>query len=210
MQKLNYDAQESWSMTAGLMQSPIAITSKTADSIDYPASLELYYDLNANYVRDTGQGLEVGLTGTAIIANRPFRLQQFHIHAPSEHTLDGESYDGEIHFVHEAADGRLAVIGVFLQLGAPSETFANILSRINDESVFSCEVTDLLPTNRSYYHYIGSLTTPPLSENVDWYVLEQPMTISAEQLAEFHVHYDHNNRHLQPLNGRHVLYYQDK
>ena len=99
-------------MTAGLMQSPIAITSKTADSIDYPASLELYYDLNANYVRDTGQGLEVGLTGTAIIANRPFRLQQFHVHAPSEHTLDGEAYDGEIHFVHEAADGRLAVIGV--------------------------------------------------------------------------------------------------
>ena len=179
------------------MQSPIAIRTAETDLIDYPASLNLAYDFTGQYVHDTGQGVEIGLTGTAVIANRPFQLQQFHIHAPSEHTLD------------QAPDGRQAVIGVFLQIGQASTTFATILSRINDDHSFKCDVTDILPTNRSYYHYIGSLTTPPLSENVEWYILAQPMTISADQLASFHVHYDYNNRHIQPLNGRPVLYYNE-
>ena len=207
MQKLNYDAQESWSMTSGRMQSPIAIRTAETDLIDYPASLNLAYDFTGQYVHDTGQGVEIGLTGTAVIANRPFQLQQFHLHAPSEHTLDGKQFDAEVHFVHQAPDGRQAVIGVFLQIGQASTTFATILSRINDDHSFKCDVTDILPTNRSYYHYIGSLTTPPLSENVEWYILAQPMTLSADQLAAFHVHYDYNNRHIQPLNGRPVLYY---
>lgn len=210
MPKLDYDNQELWPRTSGIMQSPIDINVSTTVPMGFVAPISLDYDVNATYVHDTGQGFEVGLSGKAEIANRPFNLTQFHIHAPSEHTVNGHQYDAEIHFVHEAQDGRMAVIGVLLEIGLESPTVETMLNRINSESIFKCDVSDLLPKNKSYYHYLGSLTTPPLTENVEWYVLEQVVTLSRAQLEQFHVHYHKNNRDTQPLNERKVLYFKDK
>ncbi len=154
-----------------------------------------------------GHGIEIGLKGQAIIDNRLFSLQQFHIHAPSEHLLNDYRFDGEIHFVHQAEDGRMAVIAVFLKAGKTSETFSQILDNVNQDQNFACNLNDLIPKNKAYYHYLGSLTTPPLTENVEWYILAHPVQLSSKQLAEFHKLYPYNNRQLQPLNGRPVLYY---
>jgi diphthamide synthase (EF-2-diphthine--ammonia ligase) len=67
------------------------------------------------------------------------------------------------------------------------------------------DITPLLPRKLGYYHYLGSLTTPPLTQNVEWYVLKQPVSLSAEQLATLRKHYPRNNRSIQPLNGRPVI-----
>lgn len=63
----------------------------------------------------------------------------------------------------------------------------------------------MIPTNKTYYHYIGSLTTPPLSENVEWYVMKNPVEVSKAQIETFNKYYDSNNRKVQKLNGRSVL-----
>ena len=54
--------------------------------------------------------------------NKNFKLAQFHLHAPGEHTLDDKHMDGEIHFVHVCDDGKaLLVVGVFIQIGPKSD-----------------------------------------------------------------------------------------
>jgi carbonic anhydrase len=68
----------------------------------------------------------------------------------------------------------------------------------------SIDLAQLLPADRSYYTYMGSLTTPPCSEGVLWLVLRQPQQISAEQLAIFSRLYRNNARPIQPSFGRMV------
>lgn len=206
MVKLDYNNQNTWLFETGQMQSPVALESNKAKIIEKQPALKLNYSTNASYVHDTGQGIEIGLKGEAIIDNRLFSLQQFHIHTPSEHLLNDYRFDGEIHFVHQAEDGRMAVIAVFLKAGKTSVTFSQILDHINRDQNFVCNLNDLIPENKAYYHYLGSLTTPPLTENVEWYILANPAQMSGKQLAEFHKLYPYNNRQLQSLNGRPVLY----
>lgn len=210
MAPLDYDAQDTWPQTFGHTQSPIDIQTNLAQPMPYSAPIKLSYHLMANYVRDTGRNIEVGLTGMAEIAKRPFALQQFHIHAPSEHMRDGQHFDAEIHFVHGSPNGQLAVIGIFLQLGAPSPLVAQMLTHVNREEPLPFNVADLLPTNKSYHHYMGSLTTPPLTENVEWYILDHTLTLSAEQLQQLHVHYHRNNRDVQPLHERLLLHHLEQ
>ena len=61
-----------------------------------------------------------------------------------------------------------------------------------------------LPPKRGYYEFEGSLTTPPCSEGVRWFVLKQPVTLSQQQLDAFRKLYPRNARPTQPLNGRTV------
>ena len=209
MTHLDYSHQDAWYIQhTGYVQSPININSNTATVINYNADLKLHYDKTALYAKDTGQALEVGLTGQALINNRPYILQQFHLHTPSEHTIDHTYHDGELHFVHQADDGKLAVIAIFLQLGSASPSLAAMFSHLNKNRTFDLPISDLLPKNKSYFHYVGSLTTPPLSENVDWYILSEPISVSSNQIKDLHRFYPHNNRHLQALNQRPILYYK--
>ena len=205
MQKLDYSAQDKWPRTSGNMQSPIALSDDLAIKNDFQTSLFFDYDHTANYVRDTGAGIEVGLKGHAQLGNRPFTLKQFHIHTPSEHTINKQAYDAEIHFVHEASDGRLAVVAAMVEAGHKSVTYEAILQHMNETTDFDIPVSDIMPEGKEYYHYIGSLTTPPLTENVEWYVLKTPVTLSQEQIAHLMTFYSHNNRDLQALNERPII-----
>lgn len=63
----------------------------------------------------------------------------------------------------------------------------------------------MFPENKSYYHYLGSLTTPPLTENVEWYILKNPVQVSKNQIKKFQEFYDHNNRNIQSLNDLVIL-----
>lgn len=208
----NYLRQKDWTFQSGNMQSPININLLETTPMLDEGNIELNYQNQILYIEDTGRSIQVGATGLAKINGRLFNLDQFHFHLNSEHTLDEVYYPLEAHFVHEAQDGRLAVIGILFEEGQHNESIQILIEQINKgdkipESV-SINYAELIPENRSYYHYLGSLTTPPLIENVEWYIFSNSIEISKEQLAEFGKYYDHNFRAIQPLNGRSILFHQ--
>lgn len=65
--------------------------------------------------------------------------------------------------------------------------------------------SQILPDDRSYYSFTGSLTTPPCSEGVSWFVLKHPATISGEEIQRFSQLYPDEARSTQPLYDRVVL-----
>ncbi|WP_128896848.1 carbonic anhydrase [Longirhabdus pacifica] len=208
----SYENQEDWTMVWGKSQSPINI--QTADTTKGNAdSITLDYNTNPTYIIDDGHTIKVGAEGNeAIINNRPFQLLQFHFHSSSEHTIDGDNYPIEGHFVHSADNGALAVIGVMFVEGSNNPEFEKILTNIAEEKQENLSIeldyNQLLPDDKSYYHYLGSLTTPPLTENVEWYVLENHVEISKEQIEQFQAYYDDNFRKVQPLNDRPIIYFE--
>ncbi len=152
---------------------------------------------------------EEGYLGSVAIGNDVYPLIQFHFHAPSEHTINGKPYDAELHFVNIRRDGKAAVMTSLISVGAFNAEFQKILDNtpIVDGQTNAPGVrlnpNLLLPTNRrQFFTYAGSLTTPPCSEGINFYIFSQPITISAEQLAALKNLDNNNNRAIQPLNGR--------
>jgi carbonic anhydrase len=150
-------------------------------------------------------------SGALMIGNERYVLQQFHFHSPSEHTVDGRSYPLEAHFVHKAADGKLAVIGVLFEEGAESAALVPFWKRLPasagapvDLGMGGVSVVAFLPTDHDGYRYAGSLTTPPCSEGVQWFVMKDHVTASAAQIAAFRAVVKRDNRPVQPLNDRAV------
>jgi carbonic anhydrase len=139
------------------------------------------------------------------IGQERYKLVQFHFHTPSEHRLHGEQFPMELHFVHRNALGELAVVGVFLREGAANPLIQQIWDAVSSEAGGQIDPEDLLPQNREYYRYAGSLTTPPCTEGVRWHVLTEPVELSAAQVDEFRAIFPLNARPIQPLNGRPVL-----
>lgn len=141
-----------------------------------------------------------------------FDLLQIHFHAPSEHTIDGKHADMELHMVHKNAEGKLAVVGLMLNKGADNPVVASLWSHIpaevnKEESVagVNVDLASILPADQNYYHYMGSLTTPPCSEGVSWYVLKTPGTVSEAELNKFNELLKTNARPTQPLSGRELV-----
>lgn len=152
-----------------------------------------------------------------IIAKIPYRLVQFHFHTPSETLLQGHQFPLEIHFVNQGPQGKLAVIGVFVETGKENPALNPILSHIpkvkGKEYKFShvnINPTALLPKNQSHYIFMGSLTTPPCAEGVKWFVMQHPIQASAAQIAKIKQAQGGNNaRPLQPLHDRQVQLWQE-
>ena len=150
--------------------------------------------------------------GTIMVDGQSFRLLQFHFHGPSEHTVGGKHHPLEMHLVHRSADGHLAVVGVFLKEGAENPALAAVWEHMPERAggkaraeTVRLDVDALLPKDRSYFRYSGSLTTPPCSEGVRWLVLRQPVEVSAEQIRRFREVMEANNRPVQPLHARKIL-----
>jgi carbonic anhydrase len=193
--------------SAGKQQSPIDLTRAAPVAIE---DAKLAYKASAATVVDNGHTVQVNLddAGTATIDGREYELVQFHFHAPSEHTVDGEHSPVEAHFVHKDADGKLAVIGVMIVQGAGSDPLQAIIDAIPGKGAEAklpgtVDVSKLLPPYLTAYRYAGSLTTPPCSEGVTWSVLVQPVTWSAAQIAQLTKHFaEPNNRPVQDLHDR--------
>lgn len=211
---LDYKAQSKWEFEAGDAQSPINIVPSETEIMEDSGNIILDYHHEAEAVVDNGHSIETEIEGEAMINGRKFELTQFHLHAKSEHTIDGKHYPLEVHFVNKEQDGRLAVIGVFLTEGKANQAFQTMLDNISDEKdeskAIPMNVNELIPTNKSYYHYLGSLTTPPLSENVEWYVMSNPVEVSAEQIKTFNKYYSANNREIQEKHERPVLEHKEQ
>jgi carbonic anhydrase len=174
----------------GGAQSPVdfASGSKLATK---SADLPVTYRETEGEIFNNGHTIEVETKGdnALVLDGVRYELVQFHIHTPSEHTVKGRGYDMELHLVHRSADGKLAVIGVMLERGKDSGALAPIFASLPDEAgpkhplKAPFNPADFLPKSREHLRYAGSLTTPPCSEGVRWFVLLGPMTVSNEDMA---------------------------
>jgi carbonic anhydrase len=196
--------------STGRSQSPIDIRPAECVRADLP-SLQLSYGAVPLEILNNGHTIEVEYDGDGALTvdGHSYTLVQFHFHAPSEHTLKGEHSAMELHLVHADADGELAVIGVLIAQGRASPALAELWAHMPSEpgpaeSVPEVRVdpTRLLPGDLASWRYAGSLTVPPCTEGVRWFVLQDPIEASAEQIATFRRVIGKCNRPVQPLNGR--------
>ncbi len=192
----------------GLNQSPIDLTNALSTNLP---PLVLNYQGESKDIIDNGHTIEVEMaSGNSLkMDGKEFELKQFHFHSPSENHIDGKSYPLEAHFVNVDKDGEIAVVALMFQEGAKNSVLENIWQKMpsKEGEKNSLELKNianaLLPNDKSYYRFNGSLTTPPCSEGVRWYVLKTPVTASKEQIAKFHnVMGVDNNRPIQPINAR--------
>lgn len=156
---------------------------------------------------DTGHTIQwdFGDGALVVVDSVDYLLLQVHFHAPAEHPAGGSRHPLELHFVHRAADGRLAVLAVFGREGRAHPVFDRLLAAMpHEESGPAISPEALLPADRTAIRYDGSLTTPPCSESVSWIVLTEPVEVAAEQLDRLRARYSGNDRPVQPLNGRHL------
>jgi carbonic anhydrase len=194
----------------GREQSPINITASSP--ADLPA-IEFTYSAAALKIIDNGHTIQVNGDGHSFITigAEHYRLVQFHFHHPSEEQINGKAHDLTVHLVHQDAQGHKAVIAVLVDTGESNPAIKTVFDHLprSKDLEITAEATvnpeDMLPRVRGYYTFAGSLTTPPCSEGVTWYVLKQPITLSLAELAQFARLYPNNARPVQPLNGRTIL-----
>jgi len=195
----------------GQAQSPIDIQHSAVAAAELsPIGFE--YAPSAAKVANNGHTVQIDFdaAGHIKLGEESFRLHQFHFHTPSEERVNGEHYPMVAHMVHRSDEGELAVVAVLFKEGGKHEALDKVFAAMPDEAHAKAELAEafhpahLLPEEQDYYHYIGSLTTPPCTEGVRWHVLRQPVEVSAEQIAAFKQLYPMNARPVQPLNGRAV------
>ncbi len=161
---------------------------------------------------DNGHTVDVQLgPGSAIeLGGRRYELAGFHFHLPSEERVDGRGFEMSIHLVHRDAKGRLAIVALLAEEGEEHRAVQQVWNHLPLErhelvaAPIEFDPTTLLPPDRRYYTYMGSLTTPPCTEGVLWIVLQQPIRISPEQRAIFVRLYPMNARPVQPSSDRRI------
>ena len=135
---------------------------------------------------------------------KEFNLIQVHFHTPSEHAISGKRYPLVAHFVHATDKGELGVLGVMFEPGAANSALDAIVGGVasGKGSTVEFDINDMVPDDLDVYRYMGSLTTPPCSEGVNWHVADTPMTASAAQIAAMQAKLGPSARSLQPLGSR--------
>jgi carbonic anhydrase len=195
--------------STGKHQSPINIEKAVVK--DLP-DLKFDYKDTALKVTDTGHSFQVNAasgSGGITVGDDHYDFLQFHFHQPSEERVHGEQYSMVAHIVHKNAKGELAVVAVLIRKGKANPVLKSVFDNFPEKGAAETDVAgktvnvgDLLPPHRGYYTFEGSLTTPPCSEHVRWFVLKTPIEASEAQLKQFEARYLHNNRPTQPRNGR--------
>jgi len=173
---------------------------------------------------NTGHNLQVDgplndNLGYLALGEVKYFARQFHLHFPSEHRFDGYNLDAELHIVHqrENATGNdgLLVIAILYKEGEEN-VFLNDIgfdgelphphSNKKDSEAPIGRTIDVAESHVQlagpFFHYVGSLTTPPCTEGVKWFVVEEVATVSVSQMRQFEARYPRNNRPTQPTNGR--------
>lgn len=199
----------------GMMQSPVDITGYVDG--DAPP-LSFSFRRGVDEITNDGKSLKLHYTGSNRLglAERTYRLANVHYHSPSEHTIDGEQFPVEVHLVHEQTFGDVAVLAFMYRIGDPdpaieaalaaAPAIGETVSGANDAFPnLNAEV--FTPDDFGYYWYQGSFTTPPCTEPVDWFVMNQIGTVSQDQADRLVALIGGpNNRPVQPLNGREISY----
>lgn len=224
----DYDDPDSeWPLIApdasGNFQSPVNITE--TPSINLGQFLSIHYSGDdAERIKNTGYNFDLeynpGNANFIKVKGEKFELQQFHFHYESEHAIDNVLSDMELHFVNRHANGGLSVLGLLLEEGNTNNALAPLFDAIENQLATNngevpasvpftakLDLASLFPSDRKGWFYNGSLTTPPATEGVNWFVFESPLEMSAAQIDIFQdylnsIDLTHNNRPLQDLNGR--------
>jgi carbonic anhydrase len=212
-----YADQSKWSETSaeaktcasGARQSPIDLYEQTL--IDEP-DIAFSYSAAETVLFNNGHAIEiVAPPGQTMIRNGEVAtLLQAHFHDPSEHHLDGVTFPMEMHLVHRRADGGLAVIGVLFREGAENAAlaplWASLPAKLGKEhgATVTFDAAAFLPADRIHFEYLGSLTTPPCTEGVAWFVMHAPLEASAAQIAALKAVIGENARAIQAGNAREV------
>ena len=192
----------------GKKQSPLNIIGPFEKSKD---TLSVDYKEGPLKMLNNGHTIQVNIEpgSTLTIGKESFDLLQFHFHRPSEEQVDGKNASMVAHFVHKSKEGKLAVIGVMLNEGKDSAAIKTLWANLppkEGEEFLPPKVTfnpgSMLPKEMAFYNYEGSLTTPPCTEGVQFYILKTPVDISKQQLAKFP--FKLNARPVQSLNGRKI------
>lgn len=204
---------EGYTDCGGKVESPINIDTSKTIKAHLPAIVFNYNPFNFTIVNN-GHTIQVINTGTnkLTLDGTQFDFKQFHLHHTGEHAINGVKGDLELHLVHaDPLTGNLMVLTVVIKEGPANATIQKVWDNIpaTKEKEVTTGVTinlnDLLPADKKYYTYTGSLTTPPCTDGIDWVILKQPVTMSKEQIETFTHLYENNARPLQPLNNRYVL-----
>ena len=193
--------------SSGTRQSPIDIRDGIKVVLD---PVQFDYKPSGFRVIDNGHTIQVNVaSGSSIdVMGRHYELVQFHFHRPSEERVDGRQFDMVAHLVHKDIEGRLAVVAVLLERGSAQAIVQSVWNNLPLEkgeelaARSTINLNELLPAERSYFTYMGSLTTPPCSEGVLWMVMKQPVQISGEQIGIFARLYPMNARPIQSAAGR--------
>jgi len=191
----------------GTRQSPIDI--RDGFKVDLE-KIQFDYRPSGFAVLDNGHTIQVNIAaGNSLqVMGRRFELQQFHFHRPSEERINGRQFEMVAHLVHKDAEGRLAVVAVLIERGSDHPLVQTIWNNLPLEKMEALsapgaiDAGQLLPADKAYYTYMGSLTTPPCTEGVLWMVLRQPVQLSAQQIDIFARLYPMNARPLQAGSGR--------
>ncbi|UTW58604.1 carbonic anhydrase family protein [Kordiimonas sp. SCSIO 12603] len=173
----------------GTLQSPIDLEGTEPVAMH---RLRTHYDVSGVNMRNA----EHTITATYDMGNmlhvgpKSFMLKNFKFHTPSEHTVSGERFPMEIQFMHESANGTPAIVSVLVKEGSENKAAKELWNYLplepgqsskNDKIYINAR--DFMPQDKSYYRYMGSYTTPPCAEGVNWYVLKTPVEMSSQQIS---------------------------
>jgi carbonic anhydrase len=194
----------------GRLQSPINIV--TSRAVPAQHAVKFHYQTSKEHVQNLGHTVKVTYDAGSSVEfdGKTYDLVQFHFHTPSEHLLDGVTYPMEMHLVHaeHGHPDRFLVIGVLFKEGNANELINTVLADTprlagasTDKDV-QLDASSVFKPGEGYFHYDGSLTTPPYSETVTWLVLDQVHEASAEQVEAINDIEGNNARHIQDQRAR--------
>jgi len=207
------DLSENYALCkTGKHQSPVNLSGTVKANLD---AITFSYRPSPLQVVNNGHTIQVNYQKGSFITvdGRDFALLQFHFHSPSENRINGNAFPMEAHFVHADKEGNLAVVAVMLTSGKVHATLDDVWKHMpasagGKASPAGAEINamDLLPDDKRYYRFSGSLTTPPCTEGVRWFVMKAPAMVSGKQADQFRSTMgQHTNRPVQPVNARVVL-----
>ena len=199
---------------SGLKQSPINIIDSIASLNNFEDNpIEIFYEPKTilHKVKNNGHTVQFDFKKGNSIEYKDdiYDLAQLHFHGDSEHTVNGERYPIEIHLVHKNDKEEITVLGMLGREGGEHQlfeffsTFLPIVKGENREIMQSIDLATIFNAKRSFYSYHGSLTTPPCTENVNWVMFSEPITLPSDVIARIKENMPtYNFRNEQPLNGR--------
>lgn len=194
----------------GREQSPIDI--QGAEEGD-PQPITFNYEPSPLKIINNGHTVQINYApgNTISVDDKEYEVVQFHFHHPSEEKIEGRQYDMVMHIVHKDSEGHLAVVAVLMKSGRKNPFLQSVWNHLpampgSEQTIAGVifNLAALLPREKSYYTFAGSLTTPPCSEGVRWFVLKSPVEVSPAQIATFARLYPNNARPTQPTNGRKI------
>lgn len=178
------------------------------------APLEFHYITAPVTVENSGNTIVVHVNpGSTLTAGGvKYELQELTFHRPSETAVKGKLVDMDVEMLHKSADGKMAIVEVRFAMdrGSPNAVMAALWPHLPTAAGAKEKVADpinaggFLPTDRGYWTFIGSLTTPPCTEGVRWFVMEDVLSLSREQMRQFSAMFRMSSRPLQDTHGRKI------